>query len=207
MESIIGGETVTNPPEYPWMVKIRTLDKKFIEIDCGGSIISSNVIMTAAHCVHNSVAILSVIKVKIGHSDTTSKQIQTFGVKSVLIHPKFNPNRNAKSPNNIALLKLSKNLNFDLPSENQTDFISTNTTKVILAGRRHAMNLSEEPWIQKNLLNFVDHNYVFYDFDRYSLPSVYILLILFYLFEVIIICSTLFLMLLRPPGQCFERFI
>ena len=48
VEAIFGGENA-DPHEFPWIVKINmdSCKHKF----CGGSIISENIILTAAHCV------------------------------------------------------------------------------------------------------------------------------------------------------------
>ena len=57
VDAIVGGEDVTKPHEYPWMVGLTTYD---VENDqptnlgaCGGAIISENMILTAAHCVEH----------------------------------------------------------------------------------------------------------------------------------------------------------
>ena len=47
--TIYGGEYVTNPYEYPWMVKLNMDNCRYNM--CGGSIISKKLILTAAHCV------------------------------------------------------------------------------------------------------------------------------------------------------------
>ena len=47
--TIYGGEYVTNPYEYPWMVKLNMDNCRYNM--CGGSIISKKMILTAAHCV------------------------------------------------------------------------------------------------------------------------------------------------------------
>jgi secreted trypsin-like serine protease len=48
VEAIFGGQ-IANPREFSWIVKLNmdNCKHKF----CGGSIISENIILTAAHCV------------------------------------------------------------------------------------------------------------------------------------------------------------
>ena len=151
VESIVGGEPVTNPHEYPWIVHIVSgMGQR-----CGGSIISKNIIMTAAHCVDKPKSPSSYIEVSMGHSDRSSKNIKKFGVESVLVHPDWKKGISVHSQNgnDIALLKLSRDITFDdaiqpiaLPNENITDDIIQDTqgTKLMIAGWGLAMNLTEE---------------------------------------------------------------
>ena len=99
VESIVGGVPVTNPHEYPWIVHIVSEMGQ-----CGGSIISKNIIMTAAHCVDGPKGIYSFIIVRMGHSDITSENIKKFDVKSVLIHPDWEGKEKVTDGNDIALL-------------------------------------------------------------------------------------------------------
>ena len=84
VEAIIGGESVLNPHEFPWMVGVRTKSGK-----CGGSIITKNLIMTAAHCIFNSKTqeLNQEISILMGHSNISSALIKKESVKSVLVHP------------------------------------------------------------------------------------------------------------------------
>ena len=106
VEAIIGGESVLNPHEFPWVVGVRTEFGK-----CGGSIISKNLVMTAAHCLFNSKKeLVQEISILMGHSDLSSDLIKKQRVESILIHPQ---NGNKKYYNDVALLRLSKDLEFD----------------------------------------------------------------------------------------------
>ena len=52
VEAIFGGKDVTNPHQYPWIVKIQSwFDDSNRAGFCSGSIISKTMVMTAAHCV------------------------------------------------------------------------------------------------------------------------------------------------------------
>ena len=55
-QAIIGGKEVKDPRKYPWIVglfKIETEGSTKYTLNCGGSIISENVILTAGHCVED----------------------------------------------------------------------------------------------------------------------------------------------------------
>ena len=106
VEAIIGGVSVVNPHEFPWVVGVRTEFGK-----CGGSIITKNLVMTAAHCLFNSKKELNKeISVLMGHSDISSTLIKKERVESFLVHPQHG---NKKYYNDVALLRLSKDLEFD----------------------------------------------------------------------------------------------
>ena len=106
VEAIIGGVSVINPHEFPWVVGVRTEFGK-----CGGSIITKNLVMTAAHCLFNSKKeLVQEISILMGHSDVSSALIKKQTVESILIHPEHG---NKKYYNDVALLRLSKDLEFD----------------------------------------------------------------------------------------------
>ena len=51
---IIGGNLAANN-SYPWMVALLRSVESTYRFTCGGSIISSNWVLTAAHCVYSEV--------------------------------------------------------------------------------------------------------------------------------------------------------
>jgi hypothetical protein len=154
VDAIIGGEDVTKPHEYPWMVGIVTYD---VENDqptnfgsCGGAIISENMILTAAHCVEDGwsesdrgreYSKKTGIFVKIGHS--LSSQRISVKVKSKLIHPNYGSFEKHQYAYDIALLELSEDLKFNeeiqpiaLPEENvdETNYLDKSRSKLLVAG-------------------------------------------------------------------------
>ena len=137
VDAIIGGEYVTNPHQYPWMVFIESFDMENNQptnvASCGGAIISENMILTAAHCVERGWSEFSMgsdygkksgIFVAIGHS-TLDKGISRLKVESKLIHPNYLSSFRKQHEGgifdrwhlvvekDIALLKLSEDLKFN----------------------------------------------------------------------------------------------
>ena len=83
VEAIIGGESVINPNEFPWVVGVRTESGK-----CGGTIIAKNLVITAAHCLFNSKNEFDKdVSILFGHSDISSALIKRQRVESTLVHP------------------------------------------------------------------------------------------------------------------------
>ena len=106
VEAIIGGESVINPNEFPWVVGVRTESGK-----CGGTIIAKNLVITAAHCLFNSKNEFDKdVSILFGHSDISSALIKRQTVESFLVHPQHGIK---KYYNDVALLRLSKGLEFD----------------------------------------------------------------------------------------------
>ena len=129
--AIYGGKNVEDPNKYPWIVRIggcndgKESGTKIFHIllndgecydFCGGSIISENVVMTAGHCIYehlnSKMQIRDGLRLKVyaGHSDLNSNRLKKYLVKSVIMNPLYKSSLN--TPNDIALLVLSKNLQF-----------------------------------------------------------------------------------------------
>ncbi|XP_039438866.1 serine protease SP24D-like [Culex pipiens pallens] len=95
---IVGGFSAS-PGQFPYQVALL----RARQISCGGSLIASNWVLTAAHCVHNSdnrVISPSQITVVAGTVNIGQGGV-TRGVQRIIPHERY-----AKSRNDIALLKL-----------------------------------------------------------------------------------------------------
>ncbi|XP_018311399.1 trypsin-7 [Mycetomoellerius zeteki] len=99
---IVGG-TSTTITEHPYQVSIHYKDK----LACGGSIISKQWILTAAHCVYGEKT-LSVFKVRIG-STYHNKGGLIKDIASIICHEKYHP---LTYDYDVALIKLSTLLTF-----------------------------------------------------------------------------------------------
>ncbi|XP_023347066.1 venom serine protease 34 [Eurytemora carolleeae] len=105
---IVGGvETAIN--EYPWLVALSTLgDSSYF---CGGNLVSSQFVITAAHCVTSNSGVASAptdFKVVIGDHDrfssTETSLRMVLTVEKIIVHESFVA---STKENDIAVLKLA----------------------------------------------------------------------------------------------------
>ena len=102
---IFNGNVVSAPNPFPWMTALlRSAEADPFQAQfCGGSLISDNIVLTAAHCVDSATA--SQVQVAIGFlnlSDITPADRQT--VSEIIVHPDWD---SATTDSDIALLILS----------------------------------------------------------------------------------------------------
>uniref|UniRef100_A0A8C3KRR6 Chymotrypsin like n=1 Tax=Calidris pygmaea TaxID=425635 RepID=A0A8C3KRR6_9CHAR len=94
-EKIINGHNAV-PGSWPWQVSLQTRSGSHF---CGGSLISDEWVVTAAHCQFNPYSHVVVL----GEYDLTSNS-EYLQVKTAVTNPNWNPNT---LNNDITLLKLS----------------------------------------------------------------------------------------------------
>lgn len=99
-ERIIGGHN-TDITKHPWQVSVQLAKNHF----CGGSLIKSQWIVTAAHCVDDEDDYKN-LTVRLGSTNTTSGG-QVIGIDKVILHPGWNFSETLQYDNDIALIKLS----------------------------------------------------------------------------------------------------
>ncbi|KAK7134261.1 hypothetical protein R3I93_017618 [Phoxinus phoxinus] len=107
---IVGG---TDAPagNWPWQVSIHFKDNFNNGHICGGTLISNQWVMTAAHCIASTNInswTLYLGRQTQSTSDANSNEVRV-GVQSIIVHPKYN---NSLLNNDISLMKLSQPVNF-----------------------------------------------------------------------------------------------
>ncbi|PIO30182.1 hypothetical protein AB205_0139380, partial [Aquarana catesbeiana] len=100
---IVGG-TDSLDGEWPWQVALMD-NEAGAEYICGGSLISPEWVMTAAHCIHHPIQ-LSNYKVYLGmhQLDVISSHTVVTNVSNIIVNSNF---ANEGGPGDIALLQLA----------------------------------------------------------------------------------------------------
>jgi len=130
---IIGG-TNASPDDYPWAVALlrANIGDGFDAQFCGGTLIASRWILTAAHCV-NDLSSASEIEVAIGINNLNNiSNTDRQTVSNIFVHPSYNT---ISLNNDIALLELatpSSNTALNIADNNLTDNIATDELMTII---------------------------------------------------------------------------
>ncbi|XP_015429021.1 PREDICTED: chymotrypsin-1-like [Dufourea novaeangliae] len=99
---IVGGRDAP-VGKFPYQVSLRQNGNHF----CGGSIINSRTILTAAHCVAG-LRNLKAVTVQVGTNQLKSGGV-SYGVEKVDSHPKYN---SVTIANDIAVIRLNADIHF-----------------------------------------------------------------------------------------------
>jgi secreted trypsin-like serine protease len=107
----VGGTKVT-PNEFPHMSAIGVKESSSIIWICGGSLISENFVLSAAHCTIFRGVQPSVIR--IGDRDLKrtddGAQPQEFDINRIIVHPSYSSNFKY---HDLALFELNKDAMYD----------------------------------------------------------------------------------------------
>ncbi len=131
---VIGGGEA-GEDEFPWMVVIakkRLWDTNKPKIICGGTLINSRYVLTAAHCIKNQFATQLELFLRAHNSSNLKTDPKVIKVKArrLIPHPMWNDETVA---NDIGLIELSTPILFSestgvnpacLPSKTEGDFAS-----------------------------------------------------------------------------------
>ncbi|CAH1398250.1 unnamed protein product [Nezara viridula] len=160
----IGGDTAKEK-EFPHMALIFNYDAELGKISwsCGGSIVSPEFILGAAHCPvskHFSYAMVGTNAFK----DTVELlENNTVEISDVFIHPDFNNNHD----NDIALFKLSTKLKAsEIPICLDTGSSISNNMMVIATGFGINERQISKGILQKVILNIVDAELCAAEYER-----------------------------------------
>ncbi|KAK5861600.1 hypothetical protein PBY51_022983 [Eleginops maclovinus] len=101
---IVGGN-ISRPGQFPWQVSLHFVSEHL----CGGSIISSRWVLTAAHCVYG-FADPSMWAVHVGLTEQPVNGAQSLAVEQIIYHAHYRPKG---LDYDIALMKLATPLDFN----------------------------------------------------------------------------------------------
>jgi len=118
LPAIVNGAVVADQM-YPFMAAIQFSDAESLENpyahQCGGTLISQNTVMTAAHCVSQkdtdgtlTIEPPSLFKVVLGMNSYGLGQGVTGQVKEIRVHPKYSRPKNPAFAYDVAILTLEE---------------------------------------------------------------------------------------------------
>ena len=125
LEFVSGGTLQTFRQDYPWSAAIvRVLNETHHTIHCHGSLIASDVILSAAHCFLNKtmlpelfIVLGSLEPLKEGIEIDLKRGIKTiYEVKEIVIHKKYDD----KAYHDVSLIRLKEKVSQD---ENHVNYI------------------------------------------------------------------------------------
>jgi hypothetical protein len=97
---IVGGEPVPDADAYPWQVRLFSRPGDPQSGFCGGSFISDQWVLTAAHCVFGLSKIAD--QLAIGYGSVYQTKLKLVDLDKIIIHPDYAKTRKS----DLALIKL-----------------------------------------------------------------------------------------------------
>ncbi|XP_055324477.1 serine protease 7 [Sitodiplosis mosellana] len=123
-QRIYGGDD-TLLDDYPWMalLEYRNRNRRERKLSCGGSLINSRYVLTAAHCLVGEIEkrVGELVAVRLGEYDLTKEidclgntcadPVITVGVEQKIPHERYNE-KNKNRANDIGLIRLDSEVTF-----------------------------------------------------------------------------------------------
>merc|ERR1712210_330821 len=115
-DRIVGGSEVNPRYKLPYQVLVSPCNKQGHCFMCGGTILNKRYVVTAAHCLYAGKDLMTLkggsqFRVMLGEHDHCKATSSFVLASAVHKHPKFDIS-SASVDNDIAILKLSKDLTF-----------------------------------------------------------------------------------------------
>ncbi|XP_044742119.1 serine protease snake-like [Chrysoperla carnea] len=111
--SLIVGGTKAKAKEFPHMAALGYIVDGDVAWQCGGTLISEDFVLTAAHCTHSRDR-GPPVKVRLGdlnlESDSDGARPETLDIIDIIKHPRYSP---PAKYNDIALIRLSRPIQFN----------------------------------------------------------------------------------------------
>ncbi|KAF4585396.1 trypsin-related protease [Ophiocordyceps camponoti-floridani] len=148
---IIGGGEAQSG-EFPYLVGIMNRQKE-VEVSCGGLLLDSKTVLTAAHCATNDTRVLGPqnLRIRAGSLHLQSGGIES-NVSQIVMHPGYN---HSTLDSDIAILKLVDPIQEDLPKISYNTRLADEGSDpapnetVVLAGWGVTSDGSKPQWLKK----------------------------------------------------------
>lgn len=119
-ERIVGGYDIPNGQFVPYQVSLQYfMSSQMYKHYCGGSIISKNLVLTAAHCCYGLRVERMLIRA--GVRDLSESEGQIYNVENCNIHPNYKEFESS----DIAVIKISDNFDLNNVSVGAIDVFSS----------------------------------------------------------------------------------
>ncbi|KAL9703849.1 hypothetical protein quinque_007367 [Culex quinquefasciatus] len=174
-ERIVGGHETTLG-EFPWMALLMYRDtRREIQLSCAATLINSRYLVTAAHCIKQVPAELTLSGVRLGEHDITNKEERDcdqqgcadvpveVGIEKVIVHEQYNATERGQY-NDIALIRLDRDVGFSdyidpvcLPVEDSVRKMDHTGMKAVAAGWGYTETDQRSNVKLKVTLDVLDH--------------------------------------------------